>query len=234
MKRILMVEDEEKTRTLLNIHLRRMYHLTLVEDGIQALKIIDEQYFDLILLDVTLPYIDGWTVCEKVRKRFATPIILLSEYTELADLLKGFKLGADDYIKKPFELLELQARIKALLHRTGLTPREQDTNRVITYDHGTFVLDFNRRTVSINQQEIALTAKEFEVLGLLAASPERVFTREELIDHIWADKDFRDVRSVDSQIKNIRLKFKKTDPDIQIIKTVWGLGYQFILPKPKK
>lgn len=96
MKRILIVEDEEKTRTLLNIHLRRMYHLTLVEDGIQALKIIDEQYFDLILLDVTLPYIDGWTVCERVRKRFATPIILLSEYTELADLLKGFKLGADD------------------------------------------------------------------------------------------------------------------------------------------
>lgn len=227
MKKILIVEDEMYMLNLLKIHLANEYRIVEAKDGQTALECIKKQSFDLIILDIMLPYVNGWTVCEKIREKDDTPILMLTARTELSDRVKGLEIGADDYLVKPFEFDELKARIKALLRRY-----EQIKNKDTNNDHkyiflnGSFVIDNESRQLIVNQQLVELTATEFNLLSLLASYPNRVFTREILLNQIWEFNESRDLRSVDSHIKNIRLKLKKVRNDINFIKTVWGVGYK--------
>ena len=228
MNTILVVEDETYMRNLLNIHLRNEYSVIEAKDGAIALEYINEHSYDLIILDIMLPYIDGWELCKKIRDKGNTPILMLTARTELSDKVKGLEIGADDYLVKPFEFEELKARVKALLRRTQQNQiRNDDHPHQIIFLNGLFNIDMNARQLFINQQLVELTAKEFDLLSLLASSPSRVFTRDVLLDQIWEDYEFRDLSIIYTHIKNIRTKLKKVEKNYKFIKTIWGVGYTF-------
>ncbi|WP_394514445.1 response regulator transcription factor [Priestia aryabhattai] len=226
MKNILIVEDEEYMLDLLKIHLSDEYTITEAKDGQIALDYIASQVFDLVVLDIMLPHVDGWTVCERILQKGNTPIIMLTARSELYDKVKGLELGADDYLIKPFEFEELKARIKALLRRYDHIQKRDESNNQITFLNGRFVINNESRQLTVNNQLVELTAKEFSLLALLASQPQRVFTREILLDNIWEMYESRDLRTVDTHVKNIRIKLKKIDREINLIKTVWGIGYK--------
>lgn len=235
MKKVLIVEDETYMLNLLKIHLGKEYDITEAKDGQRALQFIQKQSFDLVLLDVMLPYISGWDLCKKIREKDDTPILILTARTELSDKVKGLEIGADDYLVKPFEFEELKARIKALIRRYNRMkiPKENDDNKFV-FLNGLFVMDLESRQLKVNQLPIELTATEFDLLSLLASHPNHVFTREILLDKIWDLNEIRDVRNVDSHIKNIRTKLKKISSDTNFIQTVWGVGYKFNLQEDMK
>ncbi|OLN22261.1 DNA-binding response regulator [Domibacillus antri] len=224
MKKILLVEDEMYMMDLLEIHLSQDYQLFEAKDGEAALTLIREQSFDLIILDVMLPYVDGWTVCQKIRGKDDTPILMLTARSEISDRVKGLEIGADDYLVKPFDFEELEARVRALLRRSEQV-RKRNNDHKIKFLNGRFIVDNESRKLVMNQQLIELTAKEFDLLSLLASHPERVFTRDILLDQIWDHYEVRDLRIVDTHIKNIRTKLKNAEADHPFIKTVWGVGY---------
>ncbi|MGN2273899.1 response regulator transcription factor [Priestia megaterium] len=226
MKNILIVEDEEYMLDLLKIHLSDEYTITEAKDGQIALDHIASQVFDLVVLDIMLPHVDGWTVCERILQKGNTPIIMLTARSELYDKVKGLELGADDYLIKPFEFEELKARIKALLRRYDHIQKRDESNNQITFLNGRFVIDNESRQLTVNNEVVELTAKEFSLLSLLTSQPQRVFTREILLDNIWEIYESRDLRTVDTHVKNIRTKLKKIDKEINLIKTVWGIGYK--------
>lgn len=226
MKNILIVEDEEYMLNLLKIHLSDEYNITEAKDGKIALDYIENQVFDLVVLDIMLPHVDGWTVCERILKKGDTPIIMLTARSELYDKVKGLELGADDYLIKPFEFEELKARIKALLRRYDHIQKRDESNNQIKFLSGRFLIDNESRQLTVNNQLVELTAKEFSLLALLASQPQRVFTREILLDNIWEMYESRDLRTVDTHVKNIRIKLKKVEKEINFIKTVWGIGYK--------
>ncbi|WP_043976893.1 response regulator transcription factor [Priestia megaterium] len=226
MKNILIVEDEEYMLNLLKIHLSDEYNITEAKDGQIALEYIENQVFDLVVLDIMLPHVDGWTVCERILKKGDTPIIMLTARSELYDKVKGLELGADDYLIKPFEFEELKARIKALLRRYDHIQKRDESNNQIKFLNGRFLIDNESRQITVNNQLVELTAKEFSLLALLASQPQRVFTREILLDNIWEMYESRDLRTVDTHVKNIRIKLKKVEKEMNFIKTVWGIGYK--------
>lgn len=226
MKNILIVEDEEYMLNLLKIHLSDEYNITEAKDGQIALDYIENQVFDLVVLDIMLPHVDGWTVCERILKKGDTPIIMLTARSELYDKVKGLELGADDYLIKPFEFEELKARIKALLRRYDHIQKRDESNNQIKFLSGRFLIDNESRQLTVNNQLVELTAKEFSLLALLASQPQRVFTREILLDNIWEMYESRDLRTVDTHVKNIRIKLKKVEKEMNFIKTVWGIGYK--------
>ncbi|MCM3252536.1 response regulator transcription factor [Priestia aryabhattai] len=234
MKNILIVEDEEYMLDLLKIHLSDEYTITEAKDGQIALDYIASQVFDLVVLDIMLPHVDGWTVCERILQKGNTPIIMLTARSELYDKVKGLELGADDYLIKPFEFEELKARIKALLRRYDHIQKRDESNNQITFLNGRFVIDNESRQLTVNNQVVELTAKEFSLLALLASQPQRVFTREILLDNIWEMYESRDLRTVDTHVKNIRIKLKKIDKEINLIKTVWGIGYKLNIQEDMK
>ena len=228
MKKILVVEDEKYMLKLLSIHLGKEYRVIEAKDGAQALEYLKGQFYDLIILDIMLPYVDGWTICQKVREKDDTPILMLTARQELSDKVKGFEIGADDYLVKPFEFDELKARVKALLRRSEqINNRSQPDLHTLIYLNGLFQLNLESRQLFVNQQLVELTAKEFDLLAMLASSPARVFTRELLLDQIWEIDESRDLRIVDTHIKNIRTKLKKVEKEMKFIRTVWGVGYKF-------
>ncbi|KSU86291.1 DNA-binding response regulator [Priestia aryabhattai] len=226
MKNILIVEDEEYMLNLLKIHLSDEYNITEAKDGQIALDYIENQVFDLVVLDIMLPHVDGWTVCERILKKGDTPIIMLTARSELYDKVKGLELGADDYLIKPFEFEELKARIKALLRRYDHIQKRDESNNQIKFLSGRFLIDNESRQLTVNNQLVELTAKEFSLLALLASQPQRVFTREILLDNIWEMYESRDLRTVDTHVKNVRIKLKKVEKEMNFIKTVWGIGYK--------
>lgn len=232
MKRVLIIEDETYMVDLLSIHLSNQYELIIANDGVQALEYVEKQEFDLIILDIMLPYLDGWTVCRKIRESSVTPILMLTARNELSDKVKGLEIGADDYLVKPFEFEELKARIKALLRRSIVMKKNEDNIKIniLSYSNGLFKLNLDSRELYINQYNVDLTAKEFDLLSLLASAPSRVFSREILLSQVWKDYEERDLRVVDSHIKNIRTKLKGYEKNQKFIRTVWGIGYQFVLP----
>ena len=205
MKKILIVEDEKYMLNLLSIHLGKDYRVVEAKDGAQALEHLKGQSYDLIILDIMLPYVDGWTICQNVREKTDTPILMLTARQELSDKVKGFEIGADDYLVKPFEFEELKARVKALLRRSDqINNRSQPDINTLIYLNGLFRLNLESRQLLVNHQLVELTAKEFDLLAMLASSPARVFTRELLLDQIWEIDESRDLRIVDTHIKNIR------------------------------
>ena len=200
-----------------------------MEDGDEALKAFSVFQPNLILLDLMLPGMDGYQVCREIRKTSSTPIIMLSAKGEVFDKVLGLELGADDYIIKPFDSKELVARVKAVLRRTHIPPSlsvEKENNIV---SHPDLEINMNNYSVIYMGKKIDIPPKELELLHFLASSPNQVFTREQLLDHIWGYEYMGDTRTVDVHIKRIREKM--TEHEHWALSTVWGIGYKFELKK---
>lgn len=225
MVKVLLVEDEAKMRELIRIAFKKENFETYeAVDGKQALSIFKSFHFDIVILDIMLPEIDGWTVCREIRKNSNIPIILLTARGEEFDKLFGFELGADDYIVKPFSPRELVARVKALLRRA------ENNNKDIAnqFDIGGININTLSREIKIDGYPISFTNKEYELLLFLSANQNIVFTREQLLLKVWGYDQYGDPRTVDTHIKRIR---EKLGSKSSYITTIWGVGYKFEVPK---
>jgi DNA-binding response OmpR family regulator len=225
--RILLVDDEQSIQTLLSYPLRKDgYEVVQATDGREALDRFAEQPFDLVVLDVMLPQLDGLEVCRRLRARSAVPIIMLTAKSEEIDKVVGLELGADDYITKPFSMREFRSRIKAALRRADMQPApEQETEPPL--EVGDLAVDFGRRSVEVRGGDVSLTFVEFEILGALARNPGRVFTRDQLLGRIWGDAAYRDPRTIDVHIRHLREKLESDAKSPEYIFTVRGVGYRF-------
>jgi len=220
--KILIVEDDDKIRHVVKVYLNKEgYIVQEMTDGQGALEIIKENTFSLIILDIMLPTLDGWTICREIRRTTATPIIILSARSQEYDKLFGFELGADDYITKPFSPKEMVARVNAVLRRSALK-----NNNLDYISAGEIKIFISAKQVLVNNQELSLTPKEFDLLHHLAQRPNQVFTREQLLNIVWGYDYFGDARTVDTHIKQIRNKLGNYK---NYVHTVWGTGYMFKL-----
>jgi two-component system, OmpR family, response regulator len=226
--RILLVDDEQSIQTLLSYPLRRDgYDVVQATDGRQALERFEEQPFDLVVLDVMLPRIDGLEVCRRLRSRSSVPIIMLTARSEEIDKVVGLELGADDYITKPFSLREFSSRIKAALRRAEMSRHSQPGDEDAPLSVGELRIDFPKRTVRVRGDDAPLTYVEFEILSTLARSPGRVFTRDMLLSRIWGDSAYRDQRTIDVHVRHLREKIELDPKDPEYLFTVRGVGYRF-------
>lgn len=230
---ILVVDDEERIRRLLKMYLEKEdYIIDEAEDGEEALKKALEQDYDLILLDLMLPGMDGIEVCEKIRQQKSTPIIMLTAKGEEANRVQGFEVGADDYVVKPFSPREVIYRVKAVLRRSSATAylsQDVASSNNIVLPHLTIEHDAHR--VTAGGQEVSLTPKEYELLHYLASSQDKVFSREDLLKDVWHYDFFGDLRTVDTHVKRLREKLNKASPEAAaMITTVWGVGYKLEVP----
>ena len=221
---VLIAEDDKNIAELLQMYLEKEgYAVTIAQDGGQALTKFRAIQPDLVLLDVMMPVMDGWGVCRAIRGESQTPIIMLTAKGETDDKVSGLKAGADDYITKPFEMREVLARMEAVLRRTGTTAVEK-TARRLTYDR--LVIDMDAFELTVDGKKVDTPPKEMELLYHLAASPNRVFTRNQLLDEVWGFDYFGDSRTVDVHVKRLREKLEGVS-DKWSVKTVWGVGYKF-------
>ncbi len=223
-KRVLIVDDEKLIVKGLRFSLEQDdMEVECAYDGEEALALVREKKFDIILLDIMLPKLDGFEVCQQIREFSNVPIIMLTAKGEDMDKILGLDYGADDYMTKPFNILEVKARIKAILRR--LTKAEDSTDSVLTVKD--MKLDKEGRRVYIQDKEINLTAKEFDVLELLISNPDKVYSREKLLKIIWGEDYPGDVRTVDVHIRRLREKVEKNPSDPQYVHTKWGVGYYY-------
>ena len=235
---ILIVDDDENIAELISLYLNKeCYEAEIAASGTEALQLFEEYSPDLVLLDVMLPGMDGYQVCTEIRKTSNTPIIMLSAKGEVFDKVLGLKIGADDYIVKPFDSNELVARVGALLRRSAMTESTQKQTQNSTYDvtsadHvGTFVeydglvVNISNYTVTFEGHNLEMPPKELEILYFLASRPNQVFTREQLLDKLWGYEYVGDTRTVDVHIKRLREKLNNNHN--WSIATVWGIGYKF-------
>src|SRR6188472_3876343 len=225
--RILLVDDEQPIQTLLSFPLQRDgYEVVQAADGPEALARFDEQVFDLVVLDVMLPRMDGLEVCRRLRAKGETvPIIMLTAKSEEIDKVLGLELGADDYITKPFSMREFRSRVKAALRRAGMARSHDDGDAPLEVRE--LRIDPAKRAVSLRGEVVPTTYVEFEILGALASSPGRVFTRDMLLTRIWGDSAYRDPRTVDVHIRHLREKLETDAKELEYIFTVRGVGYRF-------
>ncbi|GAA4870475.1 DNA-binding response regulator ResD [Paenibacillus vulneris] len=231
---ILVVDDEERIRRLLRMYLEKEnFSIEEAEDGETALKKAVENDYDLILLDIMLPGIDGNEVCSRLRQVKSTPVIMLTAKGEETNRVQGFEMGADDYVVKPFSPREVIYRVKAILRRSSVTAylsKDVNTSNNIVFPN--LVIEHDAHRVTAGGQEVALTPKEYELLHYLAVSPDKVFSREELLKDVWNYEFFGDLRTVDTHVKRLREKLNKVSPDAAaMITTVWGVGYKLEVPK---
>ena len=226
--RILLVDDEQSIQTLLSYPLRRDgYDVVQATDGHQALERFEEQPFDLVVLDLMLPKIDGLEVCRRLRSRSPVPIIMLTAKSEEIDKVVGLELGADDYITKPFSLREFSSRIKAALRRAELSRPVETAPDEAPLAVRALRIDFPKRAVRVGGSEVQLTFVEFEILAALARAPGRVFTRDMLLARVWGDAAYRDPRTIDVHIRHLREKIERDPKDPEYLFTVRGVGYRF-------
>jgi DNA-binding response OmpR family regulator len=224
--RILLVDDEQAVQTLLTYPLRKEgYEVVEAMDGQEALDRFTEQRFDLVVLDIMLPKLDGIEVCRRLRTRSQVPIIMLTAKGDEIDKVVGLEMGADDYITKPFSVREFRSRVKAALRRGGMAGRGPAGDEPIRA--GELEIDFERRSTLLRGESVQLTYVEFEILAALAAAPGRVFTREMLLEHIWGDSTYRDPRTVDVHIRHLREKLEADPKSPEYLFTVRGVGYRF-------
>jgi DNA-binding response OmpR family regulator len=224
--RILLVDDEQSIQTLLSYPLRKDgYHVTSALDGSEALQRFEDGRFDLVILDLMLPRLDGVEVCRQLRSRSQVPIIMLTAKGSETDKVAGLEVGADDYITKPFSMREFRSRVKAALRRSRMAASELGDEGAI--ESGELTIDFDRRMVTLRGDEIGVTYVEFEILGALARSPGRVLTRETLLEHVWGDSEYRDPRTVDVHIRHLREKLETDPKQPEYLFTVRGVGYRF-------
>ena len=225
--KILVVDDEELLVKGIRFNLQNDgYEVTTGSNGLDAIRLVQEASPDLIVLDVMMPEMDGLAACSRIREFSDVPIILLTAKTDDMDKLMGFDCGADDYLTKPFNILELKARIRALLRRTASrsTPAETPVN---TLSIGSISLDLDARNAYRSGTMVDLTAKEFDVIEFLMRNPNRVYSREALLDTIWAYEYRSDIRTVDVHIRRLREKLEENPAEPKYILTKWGVGYYF-------
>lgn len=225
MTQIVIVEDEPDINEVVSLYLKRAgYRVVSFRDGLTALKELTRQTPDLVILDVMLPGMDGFTLTRHLRDSSDVPIILLTSRREETDRIAGLELGADDYVVKPFSPGELVSRVRAVLRRTGAS-KEKSTASVLTFEG----LEINPQTrlVSINEQEVSLTAKEFDLLHYMAQHPRQVFSREQLLERIWGLSDYIDPSTVTVHIRRLREKIEPDPAAPTHLVTVWGVGYKF-------
>jgi len=225
--RILLVDDEQPIQTLLSYPLRKDGHeVVQATDGQEALSRFAEQPFDLVVLDLMLPRLDGLEVCRRLRSRSSVPIIMLTARAQEDDKVLGLELGADDYITKPFSMQEFRSRVKAVLRRAALNrdapPAGDEPVRVLELG-----LDPARRSVRLRGREVRTTFVEFEILLALARNPGRVFTRDMLLERVWGDAAYRDPRTIDVHIRHLREKLESDPKEPEYLFTVRGVGYRF-------
>jgi DNA-binding response OmpR family regulator len=221
---ILIVEDDKKTASLVELYLQREGFKTVVApDGRQALELARRHNPILVVLDLMLPFIDGWEVCRELRSWSDVPIIMLTARGEEVDRISGLTLGADDYLAKPFSPRELAARVKAILRRARL----DTTGKRAVWSHKDLVLDLDKRKVSIRGRSVSLTAHEYNLLKSLMTRPGRVFTREELLERLYPDGEAVVDRVIDVHIGKLRQKIEEDSSQPRYILTVRGIGYQF-------
>lgn len=227
--KILVVDDEQKIREIVRIYLEtEEFTVGEASNGQDALNLISKEQWDLIILDVMMPGIDGWTVCKEVRKTTAVPIIMLTAKEAEVDRILGLELGADDYVVKPFSPRELVARVKAVLRRSQTSaPATQPAAGPATLNYPGISINPESRRVLVNGQQVNLTPKEYDLLYQLAKSPHRTFTREELLEAVWGFDYLGDTRTVDTHVNRLRDKLLKASGDVSNISTVWGVGYKF-------
>ncbi|WP_125115293.1 response regulator transcription factor [Agathobaculum sp. Marseille-P7918] len=220
-KKILIVEDEANIRELLRLYLEREgYAVIEAENGVEGIKMWKSEKPDMLLLDVMMPVMDGWAVCKEIRAESDVPIIMLTAKGETADRVSGLEMGADDYIVKPLEMPEVIARVRAVFRRMA----PDDAPEKLTFDN--LVIDKQAYDLIIKGKRVDAPPKEIELLYYLASSPNRVFTRAQLLDDVWGFDYFGDTRTVDVHIKRLREKLEGVS-DKWEVKTVWGVGYKF-------
>ena len=221
---VLVVEDDPNIRELLQLYLEKEgYAVTLAADGGQGLEKFRANQPNLVLLDVMMPVMDGWEVCKAVREAGNTPVIMLTAKGETDDKVTGLKAGADDYVTKPFEMKELLARIEAVLRRSDLNVEKPKLRRLV-FDK--LVIDMDSFELLVDGKKVDTPPKEMELLFYLASSPNRVYTRNQLLDEVWGFDYFGDSRTVDVHVKRLREKLEGVSEKWSV-KTVWGVGYKF-------
>jgi two-component system, OmpR family, response regulator len=224
--RILLVDDEQPVQKLLTYPLEKEgYEVVQAFDGQQALAQFDKQQFDLVVLDIMLPRMDGLEVCRRLRAKSQVPIIMLTAKAEEIDKVLGLELGADDYITKPFSMREFRSRVRAALRRAEMIPAPDSDEEPL--ERGDLKIDFAKRHTELAGKLITLTYVEFEILSALARSPGHVFTRDMLLDRVWGDSSYRDPRTIDVHIRHLREKIEPDAKNPEYLLTVRGVGYRF-------
>ena len=221
---VLIVEDDRNIAQLLQMYLEKEgYAVTIAEDGNQGLAKFQAIKPDLVLLDVMMPGMDGWAVCKAIRTESQTPIIMLTAKSQTDDKVQGLRAGADDYVTKPFEMKEVLARIEAVLRRSGGISTEKTARRLV-FDK--LIIDMDSFELTVDGKKVDTPPKEMELLFYLASSPNRVYTRNQLLDEVWGFDYFGDSRTVDVHVKRLREKLEGIS-ESWTLKTVWGVGYKF-------
>lgn len=228
-KRILVVEDDPDISHLLVIHLRdNAYQVDVVNNGVDGLERASNRVYQLIVLDLMLPGMDGLQLCRNLRSQSITiPILMLTAKSSELDRVLGLELGADDYLTKPFSILELQARVRAILRRSELTAQQGADQADESIELNSLGIDVSGRNVTIAGQAVELTAKEFDLLLFFARNPGRVFSRGQLLDRVWGYSHNGYEHTVNSHINRLRKKIERVPGQAQYIETVWGVGYRF-------
>lgn len=224
---ILIADDEEEIADLVAIHLEKEgYHVMKVSDGQEAVRVVEAQVFDLLILDIMMPKMDGYEVTRRIREKHNMPIIFLSAKTSDFDKVQGLVIGADDYMTKPFVPIELVARVNAQLRRfmkLNHSMAKQNSN----LEFGGLTISPEQRTVTLYGKNIELTPKEFEILYLLASNPNKVYSAEDIFQKVWGDAYYESANTVMVHIRTLRKKLEEDKRKNKLIKTVWGVGYKF-------
>jgi DNA-binding response OmpR family regulator len=226
---VLVVEDDQDISRLIKLHLEDLpCQVKLAADGIVGLAEAEAKQYDLIILDLKLPGMDGLEVCRRLRARGSyTPILMLTSKSSELDRVLGLEMGADDYLTKPFSVLELMARVKAILRRMSALPRNEAGETGSTVRAGALVLDLERHHVALRGEVVTLTAREFDLLVHFARHPGRVYTRDQLLDQVWGYQHSGYEHTVNSHINRLRAKIERDPQNPEYIQTVWGVGYRF-------
>ena len=223
--RVLVIDDEQILVKGIRFNLEHEgYHVDSAFDGKEGLRLAKENQFDVVILDLMLPQMDGLEVCRRIREFSNVPIIMLTAKSEDTDKLIGFEYGADDYLTKPFNILELKARIRAVVRRSNVTEKKEQERKFIL---GNIEIDSFERNVYINGKHTLLTAKEYDLLELLMRNAGRVYSRENLLNIVWGYEYLGDIRTVDVHIRHLREKIEKNPAQPEYILTKWGVGYYF-------
>jgi DNA-binding response OmpR family regulator len=225
-KYILIVEDEPSIAEIVGLYLKRAgYLVQIAADGKQAMTIFEKQIPDLVILDLMLPEVDGLALTRWLRGRSDVPIIIVTARREEVDRIAGLEMGADDYVVKPFSPQELVSRVRAVLRRSGREQAEVESERAVSFDG--LSIDPRSRVVIVRELEVELTAKEFDVLYLLARHPKQVFTRDQLLERVWGGAEYIDPGTVTVHVRRLREKMESDPSKPKHLLTVWGVGYKF-------
>ena len=225
-KTILVVEDEASIAEVVTLYLKRAgYNVQVAPDGRKAMNIFERGQVDFVILDIMLPEVDGLALTRWLRDRSDVPIIMLTARREEADRIAGLELGADDYVVKPFSPQELVSRVRAVMRRLGREQAEPGNERSLSFEN--LSIDPLSRTVKVKEAEVELTAKEFDMLYLLARHPKQVFTREQLLERVWGGSQYIDPGTVTVHVRRLREKIEEDASKPARLLTVWGVGYKF-------